>query len=156
MPRQDIKEAYSVYLMVSNLVFHLYGCTEWLIFVCVKNNESNLYSNVLVWLWPLLSDNMHTMGALNSAIKNCAYLRKEKAISGSTDAMLEKLHFCILNFSCVCWDLPGNLIIVSSRPLSCTVLIIERQFTFQEDGNYDEMTCFRRCVIRTNLRKLHM
>ena len=38
--QQDVKEVYSVYLTVSNLVFHLYGCAEWSIFVCAKNNGS--------------------------------------------------------------------------------------------------------------------
>ena len=93
---------------------------------------------------------MHAMGTLNSAIKNCAYLRREEAISGSTEMLRwknsEKLYFRILKFSCVCWDLPGNLITASSRPLSRTI---------HEGGNYDEMTC-RRFIIRTNLRILHI
>ena len=30
--QRDSKQAYSVQLMVSNVVFHLYGCVEWSIF----------------------------------------------------------------------------------------------------------------------------
>ena len=81
--RRNIREAYSVDLMVSNFVFHLYGCTECLI--CLW--EENLYLNISVvesTAFLFLSDQtgyIHTMG---STIKktSLSYLQKEEAISG--------------------------------------------------------------------------
>ena len=67
---------------------------------------------------------MHAMGTLNSAIKMYLLAKGRSDIRLDRDATLEKLHFRILKFSCVCWDLPGNLITASSRPFSRTVLII--------------------------------
>ena len=49
--------------------------------------------------------NMHTMGTPNSAIKNYACLpaKGQSDMRLDKDAKLEKLHFHILSFSCVCW-----------------------------------------------------
>ena len=80
----------------------------------IDKNVRICNANIFVQLCRLLSDRtgtVHIMDTLNSAIKNCAYLRKEEAIAGSTETLHWKNYFCILSFSCACWDLPGNLII---------------------------------------------
>ena len=48
--RQDVKEAYSVYLMVSTIFLGMHG---WSLFRIIDQKQ---YSNILVQLWPFLSE----------------------------------------------------------------------------------------------------